>query len=376
MSAWKESCLGDLIKESKIPVLNDDPSKRLTVKLNCGGVEKRLERSTDQVGNTKYFRRSAGQFIYGKQNLHNGAVGIIPRDLDGYSSSQDIPAFDLDKRVIPKWFLYYFQQKNFYKGLERIANGTGSKRIQPKQLFEVKILIPPINEQLKIVEILENFEKVLKLNNLKENIYRKLIQATINELTFKKNFDFYENFQLGDILENSRLKTKKDLPIFSVSLNLGVVPRNQLGRNVITDMNNDGYLHVFKGDLCYNMMRMWQGASGIAPKECLISPAYIVCRPSPKINQDYLGLICKSSNLIKEFRLSSRGITSDRWRLYYEDFAKIKIELPSLEKQIEIVSRVKNQKNLLDRLKQKTHVISNLKISLLDELLSGQKRVI
>ena len=83
-----------------------------------------------------------------------------------------------------------------------------------------------------------------------------------------------------------------------------------------------------------------------------------------------------SSNLIKEFRLSSRGITSDRWRLYYEDFAKIKIELPSLEKQIEIVSRVKNQKNLLDRLKQKTHVISNLKISLLDELLSGQKRVI
>ena len=50
-----------------------------------------------QLGATQYYRRRAGQLIYGKQNFHNGAIGIVPISLDNGITSKDIPSFDIDE---------------------------------------------------------------------------------------------------------------------------------------------------------------------------------------------------------------------------------------------------------------------------------------
>lgn len=36
---------------------------------------------------------------------------------------------------------------------------------------------------------------------------------------------------------------------------------------------------ITSGDAGYNMMRMWNGALGVAPENCLVSPAYVVLAP-------------------------------------------------------------------------------------------------
>ena len=38
------------------------------------------------------------------------------------------------------------------------------------------------------------------------------------------------------------------------------------------------YKRAVKGDIAYNMMRMWQGAVGVIPVDGLVSPAYVVAR--------------------------------------------------------------------------------------------------
>ena len=93
---WRRVKLGELISESRVPSLNPDPNRRITVKLNVLGVEKRpLE--NEKAGATRQFIRKAGQFIYGKQNFHKGAFGVIPENLDGFESSADLPSFDVRK---------------------------------------------------------------------------------------------------------------------------------------------------------------------------------------------------------------------------------------------------------------------------------------
>jgi type I restriction enzyme, S subunit len=47
------------------------------------------------------------------------------------------------------------------------------------------------------------------------------------------------------------------------------------------------YKRAVKGDLAYNMMRMWQGAVGVAPEDGLISPAYVVATPRDGTNAGY-----------------------------------------------------------------------------------------
>jgi type I restriction enzyme S subunit len=157
MKEWITIKLGELITESKVESKKPNTKNRIRVKLNLGGVEKRPD-SKDKEGATKYYIRQSGQFIYGSQNLHKGAFGIVPIELNGYESSADIPAFDVHESCFPEWIFYFFKQGNFYLKLEPLAKGVGSKRIHPKQLFELNIPLPPKEEQRKILESINDFE--------------------------------------------------------------------------------------------------------------------------------------------------------------------------------------------------------------------------
>ena len=128
---------GDFLCESRIPDTENNPEKRLTVRLHLKGVNVREYRGTEKEGATQYFVRKAGQLIYGKQNISRGSIGIIPNALDGYSSSQDIPAFDIVGSINPDWLYWYMSRPHFYKRLEHFAAGSGSKRLHPKELLKM-----------------------------------------------------------------------------------------------------------------------------------------------------------------------------------------------------------------------------------------------
>lgn len=145
---------GDFLKESKIRDARNDPRKRLTVRLHLKGVAMREYRGTESEGATQYFTRKAGQLIYGKQNVFRGAIGIVPKSLDGYSSSQDIPAFDIADAVNADWLFWYLSRPSFYKRLERFSTGSGSNRLHPKELFKMSLQLPPFSEQKRIAHTL------------------------------------------------------------------------------------------------------------------------------------------------------------------------------------------------------------------------------
>lgn len=165
----KYSYVNELIQESKERELNPSVDKLLTVRLHLEGVFKRSLRGNETVGATTLYRRKAGQFIYGKQNFHNGALGIVPEELDGYLSSSDIPSFDfnLDK-VNPKYFYYYWSRKDNYKRLEAFTTGTGSKRLNPKDFLNMKMKLPSLEKQNSISIALTSLDK--QINLLKQEL--------------------------------------------------------------------------------------------------------------------------------------------------------------------------------------------------------------
>ena len=68
-----------------------------------------------------------------------------------------------------------------------------------------------------------------------------------------------------------------DLPILEVSLKTGVRVwnfENSARKQIMSD--REKYKWAAKDDLAYNMMRLWQGAVGVAPIDGLVSPAYVV----------------------------------------------------------------------------------------------------
>lgn len=234
MRNWKKVKLGKLLTESKIVSEKPDANKRIRVKLNVLGVEKR-PLSKDRTGATKYFKRKEGQFIYGKQNLHKGAFGIVPKELDGYESTSDIPAFDVDKSCRPEWIYYFFRKGDFYLKLENLAKGVGSKRIHPSQIYDLEIFLPTIEEQKKILEQinkieLKNLELYSEFNSqeesliqLRKSILQDAIQGKLTNDWRKSNENstsvktLFEEIidKRENLIKNKTIKDKSSIEVIS-----------------------------------------------------------------------------------------------------------------------------------------------------------------
>lgn len=152
MSEYKKVKIGDFLTESKEESFDSDASKRITVRLNCKGIEQRSLKA-EKEGATKYFVRHSGQFIYGKQNFHKGAFGIIPEKLDGFTSSADLPAFDFtNTSCFPEYLNLWFQVDERYKRLQKNVKGVGSQRLAVSIFLNQEILLPDLETQKEIVK--------------------------------------------------------------------------------------------------------------------------------------------------------------------------------------------------------------------------------
>lgn len=135
------------------------------------------------------------------------------------------------------------------------------------------------------------------------------------------------NRRLGDLFANRRERGREGLPLLSVTQSDGLVDRDDLERKQDTALTSDEHLLVRPGDIAYNMMRMWQGAFGLANKDGLVSPAYVVLAPKAGADSKYLSYLLRSPRMQYMLWAYSYGITYDRLRLYYQDFAKISVRL-------------------------------------------------
>ena len=184
MSEWQKVKVGDIATESKTPETNPDANRKIRVRLNVNGVEQRPLLS-EKEGATKCYERKAGQFIYGRQNFHKGAFGIVPSSLDGFSSSGDLPAFDIDDSCLPEWLLYWFKTENRYMQLLKHAKGVASQRVSTLDFYSTEILLPNITTQKSIIKNLQSTEqKTKELESLFSNqktYLTQLRQAILQE---------------------------------------------------------------------------------------------------------------------------------------------------------------------------------------------------
>lgn len=156
------------------------------------------------------------------------------------------------------------------------------------------------------------------------------------KLRFSEFKDPWKPGHAGDAFKNSRAKGAAGLPIYSVTMDRGLVRRDSMDRHMAADAADGQNLRAQRGDVVYNMMRMWQGAVGLAHEECMVSPAYVVLSPKKHTSPQFFDQWFKGKRMLYLLGAYSHGITSDRLRLYADDFARIPLNLPSLPEQQKI----------------------------------------
>ncbi len=242
------------------------------------------------------------------------------------------------------------------------ANGVTRYGLSHGAIKETVVAMPPVAEQEAIIRflnhadqrirryVLENRRLIKLLDEHKQVILERAITSGLNPtVRYRPSHITWlaEIPEHWDIRRNGRLFAQRNetgfasLPILEVSIRTGVRLREfstSARKQVMTDRSK--YKRALKGDIAYNMMRMWQGAVGVVPADGLVSPAYIVARPLGGVDVRYFNYLFRTTAYKAEIDAQSRGIVKDRNRLYWEDFKQINSPYPPLEEQSGIADSI------------------------------------
>lgn len=358
--------IGDFIHPAKNAVVVEDDKeyKQVTLKTNGGGAVLRGVMKGSSIGTKKQFLAKEGQFVMSKIDARNGAFGIISKELNGAIVTGDFPLFDVNRKLISTEYLFLISTtKSFVRFAQSCSRGTTNRRRIDVNLFlQQQIPLPSLEEQKALVDAYQETQKLAFAYDLEGttidieiiNYIRKILGITTKKQLVKQGLYFIhsKDVKLWDfesiMIDNSYSAEYPLVPFVSLLSRIegastkikeneikevGQIPvitqeKNRLiagytdNKNVITDLP----LVVFGDHSCsfkYVDFQFVRGADGTK-----------LLKFNEKCNPEFFAY----------FLPTVRIDNQDKYQRHYKYLEKIKVPLPPLTVQQEIVDEVQKRR--------------------------------
>ena len=282
-----------------------------------------------------------GDMVYNSMRMWQGANGVS--DYDGIVS----PAYTVlmpTEEIDNQYFAALFKTSNLINEFRKNSQGLTSDtwNLKYPQIRAIRLYIPSLQEQHKISSFIITLEERIEKQRQLVDVLKKYKKGLLNSLiTQKLKFtpsQIWRTTKLGDIFQERTERAIGDEELLAVTISSGVQKRDKINLKDNSSDDKSHYKRVYKGDLVYNTMRMWQGASGVSLFDGIVSPAYTVVTPidAAGTNIIFWSYYFKFVPLVRTFQKYSQGLTSDTWNLKFSQFSEIKVSVPSLKEQTAI----------------------------------------
>lgn len=189
-----------------------------------------------------------------------------------------------------------------------------------------------------------------------------------------REFPEWELCKLGGLFKERSQRANGDEELLSVTIEQGVLRQNDLARRIVSSEDKSNYKAVYKGDIAYNSMRMWQGAEGVSNYNGIVSPAYTIVVPKENVSSKFFAYMFKTEKALYSFKKYSQGLTSDTWNLKYPLFSKVPSNTPSLPEQQKIADFLTAYDRQIDIQSQRVEAMKVRKKGLLQKIFSQEIR--
>lgn len=401
---WDEVPLCTLTKLKS--VINCSELELLSVYLDLGVIKfseveaKRTNVTSQDL--SKYQRVDIGDFVLNNQQAWRGSVGV--------SNHQGIvsPAYlvlELSKKLHTGYANYMF--RSGYMVGQYLINSKGVGTIQRNlywpSLRRAKVILPPLPEQTAIAAFLDDKtakidraiaqkEKMIALlKERKQIIIQNAVTKGLDPNTKMKHSgvewigeipEHYSITKLGLCLKPVSIKNRPELPLLSITRELGVIVRDtedqEANHNFIPD-DLSGYKVIKAGQFGMNKMKAWQGSYGVSKFDGIVSPAYYVFDIISDINPDFFHLAIRSKIYVPFFAAASDGVRIGQWDLNKSRMKEISLVIPPIDEQLKAIEFIENQSEKIDRAiaKQELQIekLKELKSTLIDSAVTGKIKV-
>ena len=343
MKAWPKVALGELLRRSDEPAVLDPAAEyhEVTIKLWGKGVVSRgTVRGSDLVSVRRVVR--ANQLILSKIDARNGAIGLVPPELNGAIVSNDFPSFEFrDPDQCDMAFMGWLVRSTPFVELCKAASeGTTNRvRIKEDRFLDQQIALPSLAEQQALVARLDALaEKTRQVETHLDAIERdaeRLVRAYIfGEQPTKRPMSELVRQLQPDVTVDGTIQYR-----FA-----GVY---SFGRGVFPSAVKDGSEFAYKrlstvraGDFIYPKLMAWEGALGVVPPECdgmVVSPEFPVFSiNADEVLPEVLDIYFRTPEVWPALAEISGGTNARRRRLQPSAFLGYQMPVPPMATQLKL----------------------------------------
>ncbi|MDV3576593.1 hypothetical protein CMU79_01335 [Elizabethkingia anophelis] len=251
------------------------------------------------------------------------------------------------------WFKNIIFDSNFVaylleinkKGIELSAIGSSQKALTMVELKKLSFQFPSIAEQNKIASFLLFVdERIQTQKKIIEDL--QLTKKEISFKLFKDGFNSSESKKrslqkLGDVtyIVNKKNKENLKLPVYSINNKKGFVSQSEQFEGIDSDERGYDislYKIIDKETFAYNPARINVGSIGYSGnlENIIISSLYVCFKTTDAVDDGFLFQYLRTDIFRKEVLRNVEGGVRDY--LFYENFSRIKINLPDIKEQTKI----------------------------------------
>ena len=388
-SGWKVVRLGDVAEKSILKNRNN-LIKLVLSNSAIDGLVAQNEYFDKDIANKEniqdYYIVDLGDFVYNPRISQSAPTGPINRNMLSKGIVSPLyTVFTVQDEILAKFLAYFFKTIVWQNQVKSVANyGARYDRINitDNAFFSLKILLPPLDEQEKIAEILSTWDEAINLTiNLiesKKQFKKALMQnLLIAKIRFPHFKDEWRAIKLSEICDISTGTSKSrfigDGKFYIVDMG-SITQDGLLNLTKTTNLNQDfldfGDLVMPKDDI---------GGGKIIGKVAVIDKdnTYVLSDHIFRIktieNSNFLAYLINSDLINKKIRREVSGTA--QLGLSKRTIENLKIKLPNLKEQQKIAEVLTACEDEINLLNLKLENLKKQKQGLMQKLLSGKVRI-
>lgn len=342
---WQKVTVGDVASvDDGSPVESPWEHELLTVRLHSKGLVASGKRPNRTARGRKHFQRREGQILIGRQNYHRQCVGVVTPDLDGFVTSNAITALRPNELAALGFVELVMSTEHMAAEADNVMPGTGQREISQNALLSLPIVLPPLREQERIVDLIATLDTTIQkaekeaeaLQYLTEKLREKAPEAP--------------EVRVGEVLSGiqSGVSTKPvdgDGPE-QLMLSLAAIRPGRFRPEEVKSVgaaNLPARARVSDGDLLITRSNTPERVGYVARARDVGPETYfpdLVWRLQPvreRVTPDYLEQILSSPTYRSRVAALATGTSSSMRKINKGNFSSLSIPLPTLDEQQEYV---------------------------------------
>ena len=316
-----------------------------------------------------------------------GRAGVVTKSILPANTNQALAIIRLkpDALIIKQFLLYFFKSEGILRQVSQMKGGVAQQNLSLSQLKEFLIPLPPLTTQQKIVEKLDAiFAQIDKASASAEaNIQNAeaLFLSYLSEI-FERDKDDWSLTKLGDYYDvrdgthDSPRYVDDGFPLIT-SKNL---KNGEIDFQKIQYISEEDYLSISqrsavrKGDVLMAMIGTIGNPVVIESEDKFAIKNVALFKTNNSQSPHFLKYYLSSSSTIKKMEMDAKGASQKFIGLGY--LRSFPIRIPSFQKQLEIVSKIKEfeatTKKLTFASSSKVNQLITLKKSILKQAFKGE----